>query len=100
MRDRNVSEKPLLATMTGEPFQPVRLHYNVFDRKALLRVFKNLRCVDRDPTRLRWVWLYDFEARSLPFKQSYAQIPQQHHPIVIGAFIPQSEARLVLDLRS
>jgi hypothetical protein len=95
-----VSEKTLLATMTGEPFQPVRLHYTVFDRKALLRAFKKLRCVDRDPTRLRWVWLYDFEARNLPFEQSYAQIPRQHHPIVIGSFIPRSEDKMVLDLRS
>jgi hypothetical protein len=86
--------------MTGEHFQPVRLHYKVLDRKALLRAFERLRCVDKDPTRLRWVWLYDFEARYLPFRQPYAQIPRQHHPIVIGSFIPRSEDRVVLDLRS
>ncbi len=95
-----MSDKPLLATMTGEHFQPVRLHYRVFDRKALLQAFNKLRCVDQDPTRPRWVWLYDFEARHLPFKQSYAQIPRQHHPIVIGSFIPKGEDRMVLDLRS
>ena len=95
-----MSEKGLLATMTGEHFQPVRLHYQVFDREALLRVFQKLRCVDRDPTRLRWVWLYDFEARDLPFRQSYAQIPKQHHPIVIGSFLPRGADRMVLDLRS
>src|SRR5262245_52965318 len=86
--------------MTGEPFQPVRLHYAVFDRKALLRAFKKLRCVDRDPTRLRWVWLYDFEARNLPFQKSYAQIPRQQRPIIIGSFLPRSEDVMVLDLRS
>jgi hypothetical protein len=100
MRDRYMSEKALLATMTGEHFQPVRLHYQVFDRQALLRVFGKLRCVDRDPTRLRWVWLYDFEARDLPFRQSYAQIPRQHHPIVIGSFLPRGADEMVLDLRS
>ncbi len=95
-----MAEKTILATMTGEHFQPVRLHFKVLNRNAVLRAFKNLRCVDRDPTRLRWVWLYYFEARNLPFKQSYAQIPRQHHPLVIGSFIPQSEDRMVLDLRS
>jgi hypothetical protein len=95
-----VSEKTLLATMTGEHFQPVRLHYTVFDRKALLRAFKKLRCVDRDPTQLRWVWLYDFEARTLPFQRSSAQIPRQYRPIIIGSFIPRSEDKMVLDLRS
>jgi len=95
-----MAEQTILATMTGEHFQPVRLHYRVFDRKRLLRAFEKLRCVDRDQTQLRWVWLYDFEARNLPFEKSYAQIPKQYHPIVIGSFIPRSEDRLVLDLRS
>jgi hypothetical protein len=40
-------EEALLATMTGELFQPVRLHYRVFDSDGLLRAFQKLRCVDR-----------------------------------------------------
>jgi len=95
-----MSDKTLLVTTTGENIQPVRLHYKVFDRKGLLKAFKKLRCVESDPARQRWVWLYDFEAKSLPFKQTYAQIPRQHHPMVIGSFFPRSGDRLVLDLRS
>jgi hypothetical protein len=95
-----MAEKTILATLTGEPFQPVRLHYNMFNQKALLRAFQKLRCLDRDPTRQRWVWLYDFEARNLLFQQSYAQIPRRHHPIVIGTFVLRSNGKLVLDLRS
>ncbi len=92
--------KPLNSTMTGELYQPVRLHYEVFDRKAVLRALKKLRCVERDPTRLRWVWLYDYKARNLSFQTSYEQIPEQYQPVVIGSFIPRNEDRMVLDLRS
>jgi hypothetical protein len=95
-----MADEPILATITGEFFQPVRLHYHVFNPEALLRTFKKLRCVDQDPPRQRWVWLYDHEARNLPFKQSYAQIPKHLRPVVIGSFFLRTRDRLLLDLRS
>ena len=94
------SEKPILATMTGEFFQPVRLHYRVFDRENLLQAFERLRCVARDPTQQRWVWLYEDEAKKLQFKRSYAQIPKHLHPLVLGSFFLRLKDRLLLDLRS
>src|SRR6185295_3676577 len=90
----------LLATVTGEHVQPVRLHYRVVDDKALLRIFTKLRCVDHDPSRERWVWLYDYEARKLHFQQSYPQIARHLHPIVIGSFFLRDKGQLLLDLRS
>ncbi len=95
-----MAEKQLLGTMTGEYFQPVRLHYRVFDRQALLRAFERLRCVARDPTQDRWVWLYDHEARELRFKQPLAQIPEHLQPIILGSFYLRANDRLLLDLRS
>jgi hypothetical protein len=95
-----MSAEPLLATVTGENFQPVRLHYRVLDPERLLPTFKQLRCLDRDPTRPRWVWLYDHEAKKLRFEQSYAQIPKHLHPVVIGSFFPRANDQLLLDLRS
>jgi hypothetical protein len=95
-----MADEPLLATVTGEHFQPVRLHYRVLDQRGLLRAFKKLRCVDYDRTQNRWVWLYDHEARGLAFKQSYDQIPKNLHPIVIGSFFLREKDELFLDLRS
>jgi len=95
-----MAEKPILATMTGEYFQPVRLHYSVLSRQGVLRAFKRLRCVNRDPTRERWVWLYDHEARTLPFKVTYQQIPRHLHPIIIGSFFLRGKGQLLLDVRS
>jgi hypothetical protein len=95
-----MAEQTILATMTGERFQPVRLHYRVLDHDGLLAAFRKLRCVQHDPTQERWVWLYDKEAKKLRFQQSYAQIPGHLHPIVIGSFFPRGKDELLLDLRS
>jgi hypothetical protein len=95
-----MADEPLLATITGEHFQPVRLHYIVFDNEGLLRAFKKLRCLDYDATQQRWVWLYAEEAKTLRFKQSYAQIPKHLHPLVLGSFFLRTNDQLLLDLRS
>jgi len=95
-----MAEGSLLATMTGEHFQPVRLHYKVLDQPGLQRAFMKLRCLDYDRTQQRWVWLYDHEAKRLRFKQSYSKIPELMRPIVIGSFFPRSGDQLLLDLRS
>jgi hypothetical protein len=93
-------DKQILATLTGERFQPVRLHYRVLNQQGLLRAFNNLRCLDHDPSKQCWVWLYEHEARKLEFQQSYAQIPKQLRPIVIGSFHLRDPNRLLLDLLS
>src|SRR3954467_10425178 len=95
MADRSVP-----ATVPGARFQPVPLHYKVLNRRGLLRAFEKLRCLDYDPTRKRWVWLYAHEAKRLRFQRSYAQFPKELHPIVIGAFFQRSKETLLLDLRS
>src|SRR3954466_4255407 len=95
-----MAEQPLMATMTGEHFQPVRLHYKVLNRPGLLRAFERLRCLGYDPTRKRWVWLYAHEAKKLRFRRSYDQFPKELHPIVIGAFFLRTKETLLLDLRS
>jgi hypothetical protein len=95
-----LADKSVLATITGELFQPVRLHYRVFDDKGLLQALTKLSCVKHDPPRQRWVWLYEDEARGLSFKQSYAQISEKLRPIVLGSLIHRTSDTLLLDLRS
>ena len=95
-----MADTPILATLTGEYFQPVRLRYRVFDPERLRRAFQKLRCLDYDPTRQRWVWLYEHEAQSLRFRQSYAQVPKHLRPLVLGSFFLRTKDTLLLDLRS
>lgn len=93
-------EKQLLGTVTGELYQPIRLHYKLFDQKRIIKIFRKIRCLDFDPSQNRWVWLYDFEAKKLTFEKSYSSIPRHLHPIVIGSFFIRAENLLLLDLRS
>jgi hypothetical protein len=63
-----MAEKQLLTTLTGELYQPVRLHYGLCDKTQLTKIFKRLRCLDYDKSQDRWVWLYAFEAKKLKFQ--------------------------------
>lgn len=98
--EQNNKEKYLLVTMTGEPYQLVRIHYEVFNRGKVARIFSRLECMDYDPDHERWVWLYDGEAKNLQFNRSYASIPEEKHPIVIGAFFSRSEHEMFLNVNS
>jgi hypothetical protein len=95
-----MKNKSILATITGEFFQPVRLHYRVFDEKRLLQAIEKLNCVQLDAPRQRRVWLYEDEARGLEFKHSYPQISEKLRPIVLGSFSLRTLDTLLLDLRS
>jgi hypothetical protein len=95
-----MADQALMGTLTGEHFQPVRLHYRVLNHPGLKQAFETLRCLEYDSPRKRWVWLYEHEAKTLQFRRSYAQFPQELRPIVIGAFFLRTEGTLLLDLRS
>jgi hypothetical protein len=92
-------ERPLLCTVTGEPFQPVRLYYAIPDGSAVTKVFKHLRCMDEDREAKCWVWLYEREAAVLTFGQPREKLPAAVHPIVIGRFALDGD-RMVLAVRS
>jgi hypothetical protein len=95
-----MSQKTVLGNITGELFQPVRLHYQVSDEAGLERALNKLRCLEHDRPRGRRVWLYDHEARRLRFPKSFSEIPETLRPIVIGSFYQRQEGQLILDLRS
>jgi hypothetical protein len=90
----------VLSTITGELFQPVRLHYQLFEQQALERAFEKLRCTQYDAQGRRWVWLFDHEAKQINLPKAYSTISKALHPIVIGSFFVRQADRLILDLRS
>ncbi|MBI3929119.1 MAG: hypothetical protein HY319_26480 [Armatimonadetes bacterium] len=75
----------LLATMTNEPFQPVRLYYSISDRSFVTDQLRSLKCVVEVPHERCWQWLFDTEAASLQFAAGgYDDIPKDRRPIVLG----------------
>jgi hypothetical protein len=91
---------PFLVTMTEEPYQPVRIYYQVFQKNAVIGRFRRLRCIDLDPSQNRWVWLYTEEAKNIKFTKSYRDIPKEYRPIVLGSFTWKGDTELRLDVRS
>ncbi len=94
------NERVLLTTMTGEPFQPMRLYWSIPTRAVVMRVFTGLRCVVEEPGARAWLWLYQDEATAITFARPHAEIPPDAHPIHIGRFRMPGKDQLVMELRS
>jgi len=94
-------KRPLLATMTGEPLQLARIHYDLLGEQEVERTFSRLKCMDFDPLQKRWTWNYHEEAKKLKFQSPYDAIPKEHRPIAIGSFYFRvTEQRMYLDVNS
>ena len=94
------SDKVLLATMTNEPFQPVRLYYDSPSRGFVKQRLASLGCANEDRRGRCWEWLYEAEARRVPFARRYEELPDEVHPIVLGRFRFPKRKYMRLDLRS
>lgn len=92
--------KQLLTTTTGELLQPVRLHYDLLNKKEMIRIFNKLGCIDFDTSKRRWTWVYARESSSLKFKWSYNDLPKEARRVVLGSFFITSDTEMHLDLRS
>ena len=96
----NKNKRALIVTVTGEPYQPSRVFYELTDPEKIQNIFSRLRCMDYDPDQLRWVWLYHAESKKLKFLNSYSKIPINLRPIVIGSFFIISDNEMFLDVNS
>lgn len=84
MSFQKTQERRLLATMTKEPFQPVRLYYSIPSRPFVTERLRKLECVVDVPEERCWQWLYHSEAASLPIAAGYDAVPPERRPIVLG----------------
>lgn len=94
------TQKQLVSTKTGEPYQLVRIYYQVFKKKTILSALQKLKCIQYEPGRDRWNWLYEAEAKKLHFKRSYNGLASADKPLILGYFTFRGEDQLLLDLRS
>ena len=81
---KSKQQRPLLATMTKEPFQPVRLYYSIPSQAFVLAKLQKLSCVVEEPAEQCWQWLFEAEAASIRFLGGYDDVPVERRPIVIG----------------
>lgn len=94
------AEKQMVTVKTGEPYQPVRIYYQVLKKKTVLSALQKLKCVEYESERNRWNWLYEAEAKKLRFTRSYSALTPADKPLILGYFIFRGEDQMLLDLRS
>jgi hypothetical protein len=86
-----------LSTSTGEPFQPIRLYYDVPSMSYARQRLKRLRCLLNAGAEM--AWLYEREAQGLRFEPRRMP-PPPGPPTVIGRFRFSAPTVLTLQLRS
>lgn len=96
----DTGQKQLLATMTGEIIQPVRIYYRIKDKDAVKKVFSKLKCIDFDSDNQRFIWLYEKEAKKLKFDKPATEIPLEYKPLVIGSFHTSKVDEMYLETKS
>jgi len=84
MKDAKGRERPLLVTMTKEPFQPVRVYYAAPAPPSVVRRLRGLACMVEERAQRCWQWLFHAEAASLKFAAGYDDVPEERRPIILG----------------
>jgi len=84
MSAKTRAKQTLLATMTNEPFQPVRIYYVIPNPSVVTKRLRQLECFTEDLDDNCWQWLYHAESASLPFSVVYDDIPKAVRPIILG----------------
>jgi len=91
----------LLATMTNEPFQPVRLYYAIPDESFVIERLRRLGCVAEASHERCWQWLYHAEAGALRFAGGeYGDVPKERRPIVLGRIRFPKHGRMTFETNS
>jgi len=98
---REERRRCLLATMTNEPFQPVRLYYTVPDKSFVVRTLQKLECMVEAPNERCWQWLFHAEVASLRFAAGgYDDVPKEKRPIVLGRIRFPKQSGMTLETNS
>ena len=83
-KPKNPESRCLLATLTKEPFQPVRLYYSIPARSFVTERLRGLKCMVETPLERCWQWLFHAEAADLKIAAGYDAVPVERRPIVLG----------------
>lgn len=97
---KDLDSSTLLMTITEEFFQPARIYYDVYDQVTLQNIFLDLKCMDYDDQKKRWVWNYTDEAKTIHFKRAWSELPKETHPLVIGSLYAPKENQMYIDVNS
>ena len=93
-------DRRLLATMTNEAFQPVRLYYAIPNRAVVEKKLRRLECMTEVPWEQCWQWLFDAEAATLHLAAGYDAVPKERRPLVLGRIRFPTDSSMTLQTNS
>lgn len=78
---------PWLTLVTGEPYQPARVYYQLAgDVSRLTDRFGQLDCIVPGNRKGQWLWQFEAEAARLRFERIYRQLTPEERPVTLGQF--------------
>ncbi len=78
---------PWLTLVTGEPYQPARVYYQLLGEVSAFRDrLQQLDCIVPGNRKGQWLWQFEAEAERLRFERIYRQLTPEERPVTLGQF--------------
>lgn len=94
-----VNPDDLLRTLTGEPFQFVRLYGKIHNLKIWQGRFRRLKSIQYQADQDVWLWRYCHEAEVFEFPLTAKAVAKPYRPAILATMVQQGDD-LVITLHS
>lgn len=93
------SDRKLIITSTGEPYQPVRLTYSIPGKAFVTNIFSQLECMEERENG-QWRWYYVAEASGLELGAYSQERLEDDESVVIGFVRFPKKSTMIIEVRS
>ncbi|HRI71064.1 MAG TPA: hypothetical protein PK156_42825 [Polyangium sp.] len=93
------SDRKLIITSTGEPYQPVRLTYSIPGRAFVTNIFSQLGCMEERENG-HWRWYFVAEAEDLELGAYSQERLEDDESVVIGFVRFPKKSTMIIEVRS
>lgn len=93
------SDRKLIITSTGEPYQPVRLTYSIPGKAFVTNIFSQLDCMEERENG-QWRWYFGAEAEDLELGAYSQERLEDDASVVIGFVRFPKKSTMIIEVRS
>lgn len=93
------SDRKLIITSTGEPYQPVRLTYSIPGKAFVTNIFSQLDCM-QERENGQWHWYFGAEAEDLELGAYSRERLEDDESVVIGFIRFPKKSTMTIEVRS
>lgn len=93
------SDRKLIITSTGEPYQPVRLTYSIPGKAFVTNIFSQLECMEERENG-QWRWYFVAEAEDLELGAYSQERLEDDEAVAIGFIRFPKKSTMIIEVRS